>query len=568
MSDHAIREHAEVLREALEQVLLRADELSLAQARDQAQEVLSALSLLSGVSLESPDAAALMERARDGLGKLVLLAPDGDQDVVREAQEIAARLRLAIADRAASLTLPARAPHEEASAGAFTASVGSPALFHGVDVPAPELIPWGDPWAVYEEGGVDRRPARRESEHLEAAHLHELARDLMEDIASLGSLRRMRGLDPWGESAVFEDRLLAQLDALVSLARPARRGAGRLDLARELHRYAIEWFVPDGGRSFALAFVLSCLRADAAARWVVLAAERAPEETLHAFASGLALGSAPTVRGVVAALLASDRPALARVALEVARRRRQVDASVVAPLVAHPDGDVAEAALRALAVAGTEQTSRLFEQLAREAHASPRAARLGAVAAELSAARGDASGVRAARDILDRALASADLVAAEVALRVVAVAGDPRDLERVQRGALAVPGGLALLGFYGAPEVALVLAQGIRGAEPELPTRALARLTGLHVEPPYDVDAVMEQVAAWLKTASGRSRFGKPHTLAAVLGELRAPTTGQDDRRHLALEAQLLARRPLDVDLDGWVARQLAELEAFAAERP
>ncbi len=385
----------------------------------------------------------------------------------------------------------------------------------------------------------------------------------LDDPGSLASIEDARsGLEMWGEAEGFEKRLLASLDALVSLALPVRGGVARLDLARALFTYATEWWVPDGGRSFAFALALSCLASEAAMRWVVLGAQRAPEAALHAFEAGLALGSSPAVSSAILALAATESPPLVKLALGVARRRRYFHASLL-PLVLHPDRSISMAALRMIAFApratAVEAASGLLVQDA------PGRTAVTAVACEVLAMLGDPRGVALARDLLGRALAEGDAGAIEVALRVVALAGDRRDADLVQRAALAIPGGRVLLAYFGAPEHALVIVEQLRVPERvEEAEHALLRLTGLRFEPPFDVDATKRAATERLREQSGRIRSGAPHTLASVLDELRSPTARQRDRETLRIEASMMAREPIGVDLEGWVARQRADLEALA----
>jgi hypothetical protein len=58
-------------------------------------------------------------------------------------------------------------------------------------------------------------------------------------------------------------------------------------------------------------------------------------------------------------------------------------------------------------------------------------------------------------------------------------------------------------------------------------------------------------------------RFGAPFSTAAVLDELADPATRHDVRRELVVEAEIAARAPLPLDVDDWVARQAATLEAL-----
>jgi hypothetical protein len=72
-----------------------------------------------------------------------------------------------------------------------------------------------------------------------------------------------------------------------------------------------------------------------------------------------------------------------------------------------------------------------------------------------------------------------------------------------------------------------------------------------------------DAASGWLGAARGRMRFGAPFSTAAVLDELADPATRHDVRRELVVEAEIAARAPLPLDVDDWVARQAATLEAL-----
>lgn len=579
-----VREHTIVAREALEAVLLRLDARGArADVLAALREALTALSRLSTLDLDHPEALAEVESARASIGKLKAAltqwapsaeddAASNDAETVDECAEVIGQIRATLANRAVSAGPAPRFEDAPArNAIGFSASVGTAALFDGVDVPSPDVLPLDERWAAYEDPARDRRPGvapgaatgAAPERAPEAAHLEMLARDLMEDLATLASLRRATGIEPWGESEPFEERLLASLDALVSLARPVREEQATFPLVDRLYRYATEWWVPDGGRSFAFAFTLACLRSETAMRWVVLGAQRAPAGALHAFASALSLGSSPGADGAITALLGTDVPAMLTLALEVARRRRYFQMSLL-PFVAHPDRAVAEAALRTLPGAPRATALDVLGGVLAGAGARGGGAYLSAVAAELLATMGDPQAIPACRQLVGEACAAGDFATATVALRTIAVNGDRRDADLVLQAALQIPDGLYLLGFFGAPEHALAVVDALRNPERVADAeRGLRRLTGFTFDPPFEVDALSKTVASRLKDWSGRIRFGAPHTGRAVMDELSNPQTAQLDRRVLAIEAGILAREPLRVDLDGWVARQRAEVDLF-----
>jgi len=558
MSAERLRAHAEVLREALEALLLRLDVRGgNPGAASGLRETVRALSAFVEISLDDPRSLAEIEQARAALGKVrasMEPAAEDDAALLSEAEEWIATIRLELGNRRV-----ASAPLATAHAlPPFSASKGSPALFVGVDVPAPELIPVDDRWAAYEEGAPksDKSSAPVPA-GLAYTQIQAMGRDLMEDLAILGGLRESLDEQPWAESGRFEERLLHNLDALLSLEQPIRKEVPRLELVRQLHRYATEWQVADHGRSFTLAFTLACLQSETALRWVVLAAQRAPERALPAFASALCLGSSPYVSSAIKALIATDSAPLMELGLLVARRRRHFDASFLS-LITHPDVAVAEAAVRAFSFAPrATATEALIHVLDKGGH-------LAAVAAEVLATTGHPRAVPAARELLHPVPAAPT---ARLALRILALNADRKDSDLVHELALAVPGALPLLGFFGAPEHARVIVEQLRNLENvDDAERALMRLTGIAFLPPYDVDKLHEQVDARVREWTGRIRFGKPYNgVRDTLAELIAPLTLQRDRRVLSIEAGMLAKEPMRVDLDGWVKQQRADLDSLSS---
>ncbi len=559
----SLRAHADVLREALEAVLLALDARGgHAQTEQALRETIAALSTFAELSLDDPLALREIERATSALAAVResfepasgVVADEEALSLFDEASEWMTNIRRELGDRRVAAVPVEKSGNVES----FLASAGSAALFVGVEVPPPELMPVDRRWAAYEEGAD--KPERRALPPLPAdlpyQQIEAIARDLMEDLAMLGTLRDALEEQPWAESGPFEERLLHNLDALIALELPLRKEVPRLQLVRQLYRYATEWQVPDGGRSFVFAFTLACLHSEAALRWLVLGAHRAPPRALPAFGKALALGSSPHIPGAVQALMASESAPLLTLGLEVARRRRHFDPAFL-PLIAHPDVSVAEAALRAFTFA---PRAAAIETLL---HVLDKGGHLAAVAAEILATMGHPRAVPVARELLAAAPKPA---AARLALRVVVLHGDRNDAELVQAHALAIPEALPLLGFFGAPEHAQVIVEQLRNPD-RVPDaeRALLRLTGLPFLPPYDVDALQREVAQRVPAWTFRVRFGKPFQgVRDTLAELRAPLTLQRDRRVLSVEAGMFAKEPMRVDLDGWVAQQQADLAALS----
>lgn len=143
--------------------------------------------------------------------------------------------------------------------------------------------------------------------------LAEIARDAIEDIASLGSLRHPIETESWLDQAPFEQRLLNRLDHFCSLGHNALRAAVL---------YHAESDTPDEARAFALAFTLGCVRGFDSVDAVVTTIRQSPPEIYPGFVEGLVLATNPRVEEAMRTLLGHNDVKLVGLALEVLSQRR------------------------------------------------------------------------------------------------------------------------------------------------------------------------------------------------------------------------------------------------------
>ncbi len=549
------------------------------------------------------DAAEITETLRQGIALLSRLAADEprDAETLEALSQTSAALKAAgerlsgdeaIASRIegaarwlsdASERLRGRVPARMPGAGAeapsqneeIAASVGVPSA-HPVYVPPPRVLSREEASAAEGARGKAALEASR-SVAGDLAQIRTIARDCFEDIASLGSLRKLYDHEPWIDAGPFEQRLLDNLDALVSLERPLDPAAPSLGLVEALFAHAIEWVVPDFGRTFALAFTLSCLDAETAMRWVVLALRRSHPRTYPAFVDAFALGSNTSIDRTLVELCRDDDPAMVEVALEAMARRGRVDmASAVLLLMRpSPSPSLLEKAIDLAARLPAQAAAPLLGRLVDGG--DPVAA---ASAASALTTIGDARGPKHLRALLQRPREDEPSAerARRIALETLCLLGSPFDRNLVATEASLAPEGLPWLGWHGHPDHVAVLIEAIRRAamneafdEADRIARTLERIGGGTAPRPGALAGgdFEERLAAWLRTFeerrpldNPRMRFGQTWTPGSIVSDLLSRTTKQGERPVLARELALVTRRAAHVDVSGWVAAQERALAA------
>jgi len=159
------------------------------------------------------------------------------------------------------------------------------------------------------------RPAIEEREVLRI-----MARDALEDIANLSTLRKPIPTETWLDQAPFEQRLLNNLDYLVSL------GGIALPLIPIFHA---ESESPDPARAFAVAFTLGCIAGTDTVDVAIAALKQSPPEERSGFVEGWWLAPNPAIDEALGDVLGHPKAAIAAVALETLAARGSLSADAV-----------------------------------------------------------------------------------------------------------------------------------------------------------------------------------------------------------------------------------------------
>jgi hypothetical protein len=459
---------------------------------------------------------------------------------------------------------PLASGHEITPQAPFLASMGIPRA-HSVDVPPPRILLRDDPERTRSQNLAEWSGTSTG----DLAQLRAIARDCFEDIGSLGNLRRLYDHEPWWDAARFEQRLLDNLDAVVSLDIPLDSNGARLHLAEALYAYATEWTIPDYGRTFALAFTLCCLDSETAMRWVSLALRRSHPKTYPAYVDAFVLGSNPSIDRALAELCRSDEPALVEVALEAMTRRGSPDMASLVLVLMRPSAMLAPKALAlATRLPGTSALpllNRLVE------HSNPLIA---AHAAAALLVLGDARGAKQLRGILQQGRQDEPQAksARQVAFEYLCLLGSPFDRSAVSVEANANLENIPWLGWHGHSDHLPTLIEAARrtaraGTFPECDriVTGLERMCGPGAPRPggFGPDEFDAQLTAYIKTFeekrplnAERLRLGAAWSPIAVVTELATRDTRQGIRPTLAQELALITRGTVHVDVADWTAQQ------------
>jgi hypothetical protein len=421
---------------------------------------------------------------------------------------------------------------------------------------------------------ADLLPAEAELRGLER-----LARDVIEEIGTLGLLRAPDGASgSWGMGPeTFEDRLLKNLDALVVLGMPfaSANGEGRFDVLSQLLTQTGDCIVPDPARAFARAFVLGCFAGDDTARSAVFSLRWSHPITYEAQCDALALAPHPGIAPLLAKLCIDGPPRLVCVALDVLRRRREASFDVAAPLLSHPDAAVRVAAARCLSVVmPAEAALRLLED---HAHVEEDEAALAATA-EALVILGSRQGLRVAREQLEDGLVLTEAFPAAARLdllRLLGIAGGREDGELLLRALGNDLHAARTIGWHGdAGNVPVLLAmlESSAGLTSRVAlAHALHRITGLGCPADHDGEEQIFAVepsldpAYWQRrwqehkdkfTEPRKYRFGRPFSPVWTIAEAGASESSILTRQEVLLELSILSQGASQVEARDWVARQ------------
>lgn len=459
---------------------------------------------------------------------------------------------------------PLASAHDVVPVPQFLASVGIPRA-HPVEVTPPRILLRDDP---------ERTRAQNLAEWSGTAtgdlvQLRAIARECFEDIGSLGNLRRLYDHEPWGDAAKFEQRLLDNLDAVVSLEMPLDSAMVRLGLAEALYAYATEWTVPDYGRTFALAFTLCCLDSETAVRWVTLALRRSHPKTYAAYVDAFVLGSNPAIDRALSELCRSDEPALVQVALDAMVRRGRPDMASLVLILMRPSAILAS---RAMAIATRLPVSSALPLLNKLVdNSNPLIA---AHAALSLLVLGDTRGAKQLRNLLQQGRQDEPNAkqARQVAFEGLCLLGSPFDRSMVSVEANANPENIPWLGWHGHPEHLPALIEAARraaraGTFPECDriVVGIERMCGLGAPRPggFGPDEFDAQLTAYVKAFeekrplnAERLRLGAAWSPSGVVAELADRNTKQGIRPTLARELAVVTKGTVHVDVSGWTVQQ------------
>ena len=407
----------------------------------------------------------------------------------------------------------------------------------------------------------------------EEATLRRLARELMEEVGTLGGLCSPGPARAWSRGVVsFEERLLAAFDALVSLGQPIASIDGndlRFDVLGELLAYSNAIEVPDPARAFARTFVLSCVEGEDRVRAAVVALEQAHPATYPAHRDAFILGSSPSIGPAMLRLCEDASAPILRVALDVLTARRESTVSVISPLLEHPDAGVRVRAVRCLGVAVDRNAA--FSMLA-QVIGEDTDTRVASAAMRALVRRGEPYGLESARQVLrsnrtDQGELHSD--ARLDILELVGITGNAADGPVLQAALAYRPREAEALGWHGSPGHVDPLLAALQNAI-STPgkklfcagiTRALERITGANIvdasgDPWPDPNAWKtywtENRARFTPTL--RYRFGRPYLPIASLVELSTDGTIMADRELCIVEMDAITAGGAELDVRRWTA--------------
>lgn len=407
----------------------------------------------------------------------------------------------------------------------------------------------------------------------EEATLRRLARELMEEVGTLGALCSQSPARAWTRGIVaFEERLLAAFDALVALGQPVISVDAtelQFDVLGELLAYSNAADVPDPARAFARTFVLSCVEGEDRVRAAVIAMEQAHPATYPAHRDAFILGSSPSIGKAMLRLCENAPAPMLRVALDVLTARREATVAATSALLEHPDPGVRVRAVRCLAIAPERNAaiSMLGQVIGEETDT-----RVVAAAMRALARRGEPWGLESARQALRNGRTDQGELHTDARLdllELIGISGNASDGPMLQSSLAYRPREAEALGWHGSPGHVEVLLGALQNAV-SVPgkklfcaaiARALVRITGANIvdasgDPWPDPNAWktywMENRARFTTTL--RHRFGQPYLPVMTLDELSRDGTMMADRELCVLELDTMTAGGAELDLRRWTA--------------
>jgi hypothetical protein len=413
---------------------------------------------------------------------------------------------------------------------------------------------------------------------LERQAIAEIARDAIEDIASLGALRHPIETESWLDQAPFEQRLLNRLDHFCSLGAAGLTGAVL---------YHAESDSPDEARAFALAFALGCVSGLDTIDAIVSTIRQSPPESYGGFVEGLVLATNPNVEGAMRLLLGMNDPKLVALAVEVLSKRRTLQVEDVEWAQDCSEPHVQE--LLASALGTNLEREAAYVRLERTYAKAERGSTLHLTAIESGLRRCHPEARQELRRLLSRPSSEPGM---GLAAALLGLSGNSRDFELVMGAAQAGNGALALeglgrLGHIGAMPYLLHLIGEQDDVLAPTAAKELERITGAglfdEVEEPWvkelppevadlgipipmkkvrRVSTDPERWYRWERTNAQRFeplkkyRAGVLFAPPQLLAELEALEPRTDERERSALELNIATGKEFGFSTSDWVTGQ------------
>ncbi len=356
--------------------------------------------------------------------------------------------------------------------------------------------------------------------------------ECLDTVAVMRGYREPLPGETWLIPAASERRLLAQVNAIIALGRPA------LDQVTDM---ALDSDVPDPGRVFAALLVIGCVEGG---HWLALARElfvaaslRNPAEAAAA-AEAMSLAPNPDLNAVLTALLDDERPRVRTGAIRALAFRGSLHESRWTDAMRDRDVTVLTAALTA-PLGGYDRSGcgHALQPLFAVSAAEP--------AVRYALRAGLSLGLNAARDCAVQ-IARRDPSWAD-AIRVLAMFGHVGDAQYVREALLSseLQGGIDAAATLGTvrlvPDLLEVLHRDDLSLEMGMAAnQALSAITGL---PFASMKNAAQAARLWMEHSSEfdlhiRYREGRPLNLEVLLQSLRTGPATRTARQNIFLEMQ------------------------------
>lgn len=440
-----------------------------------------------------------------------------------------------------------------------------------------------------EDAPADEKPELAEYAYLpaieEAEGVRVLARDALEDVASLSNLRHPIPTETWLDQGPFEQRLLDNVDYFASL--------GSMGLTM-VPLYHAEAEIPDPSRAFAVAFTLGCVSGRDAVDVAIATLKVSPKEEAPGWVEGFWLAPNPIVDEALVELLEAPQPFVVGVALDALAARGTLPVDAPERILPRGDPDLTLKLVRAL---GSNLPKRRAHEILEDLVYREPGDELFLAAATSLLRRGH-GGVRdLLRPIVERpnGLSPARV---EGATWLLALSGTPADAARLIPLVRAMPSprGARALGRFGHLDAVTVLWELLQIQDAELTVEAAAesleRITGAGlvetVEEPWDVKLppeareaggipvpmrkvkkVIQAPEPWAEWGrrelpkhdpSKKHRGGRPFLPQMILAELEDKATPERGRQEATEELVIATGLGLLFSPSDWVARQKQRL--------